>query len=80
MLNKIEVRYKCSCMKEEAKVLVPYRRDDENVIEWMDRCVQPSLYLDHRERSPLCKAETMEYAKLPAPENAPYIGGKPEVN
>lgn len=76
----IEVRYKCHCMAAEAVVKVPFRRDGETVTQWMQRCVETALYLDHRVRSPLCLSETMEYAKLPAPENAPFLGAKPQVN
>lgn len=80
MSESVEVRYKCTCFSEEVKVLVPFRRKDENVIDWMNLCVQPALYLDHRQRSPRCRKAEMEYAKLPAPENAPFLGAKPEVN
>lgn len=77
----IEVRYKCACMPVEASIMVPFRRPkEEDVVQWMQNCMGLAIYLDHRQRSPSCRATAMEYAKVPAPENAPFIGGKPEVN
>lgn len=80
MNKSVSIPYKCQCMNEEAVVLVPFRRKDENVIQWMDACVGPALSLDHRFRSPDCRSTKMEYAKIPLPENAPYLGAKPEMN
>lgn len=76
----IEVRYKCACMPAEASIQVPFRNENEDVVQWMQNCLTPAIYLDHRRRSPNCRAAVMEYAKLPVPENARFIGGKPEVN
>lgn len=72
--NGFEVRYKCTCMKEEVSLRVPFRKDGEDIVEWMANCVQTALYLDHRKRSPLCMRTAMEYAKMPVPENTPFIG------
>lgn len=75
----IELRYKCRCMDAEASIQVPERQEAEDIIQWMNLVVQAAIYLDHRRRSPSCKTTEMEYAKLPMPENAPFIGGKPSV-
>lgn len=76
----ILAHYKCCCFAEEVSVSIPPRRADEKVEEWMSLCVQPALYLDHRVRSPLCKESTVEYLKIPMPENAEFIGAQPKVN
>ena len=80
MRNGVEIRYKCKCMSCEANLSVPFRRRGEDIVEWMETCVQRAIYLDHRQRSPLCLATALEYAKIPAPDSAPFIGGKPELN
>ena len=74
MSAKVEVRFKCKCMTDEAVLAVPARRRDEDVIIWMNQVVQPSIYLDHRMRSPQCEATEMEFAKVFLPENAEFIG------
>jgi hypothetical protein len=76
----IELRYKCHCMPAEVSLKVRFRRADEDIIEWMEGVVRHAIGADHRRRSPIYRATAMEYAKIPAPENAPFIGGKPELN
>lgn len=75
----VGVVYKCTCMISEATVQVPFRRDDQDVAAWME-VVTARLAADHRSRSPLCRLTTMEYAKVPAPESAPFLGGKPQLH
>lgn len=75
----IQIPYKCACMPAEAIVEVRYRNQGEDMLAYME-IVVGTIGADHRKRSPLCQAQAMEYAKLPAPENAPFIGGKPIVN
>lgn len=75
----VVIAYKCACMPVEASITVRYRRTDEDVTEWMEM-VQAALGVDHQLRSPLCMRTAVEYAKIPAPENAPFIGGKPELH
>lgn len=77
---QIKVVYKCACMNKEASVDVPFRRADEDIHAWFENCVQQAIFLDHRKRSPLCRATATEYVKIPAPESAPFIGAKPQVN
>lgn len=67
-------------MEREAEVFVRYRHDNEDVADWMELVVTYAIANDHMHRSPNCRATTMEYAKIPAPENAPFIGGKPVTN
>lgn len=70
----VEVKYKCVCMKEEITLSVLSRRTDEDVVEWMQICVQPTIYLDHRARSPQCRANSMEYAKIHLPSDSEFVG------
>lgn len=76
----IELRYKCACMPTEVALSVRYHTSDEDVVEWMRDVVQQEIGRDHANRSPLCMRNAMEYAKIPVPENAPYVGGKPELH
>lgn len=74
----LEILYKCGhCTQEERAVRVPFRDGAQDVVEWMEEVVAPAIARDHRERSPLCMAAVMEYVKIPAPENAPHVGGRP---
>lgn len=75
----MEVRYKCRCMLTETSIRVPFRRLGEDVVQYMQTVIQPAVYLDHRQRSPSCREEKMEYAKIPSPENAPFLCGEPSV-
>lgn len=75
----ITISYKCSCMLAEVSIEVRNRREGEDVIDWMHD-VQFAMTVDHIGRSPHCRAETVEYAKIPMPENAPHIGGVPRLD
>lgn len=70
----LTIAYKCHCMKEEVMLQIPPRESTEDIIVWMNLVVQPAIYLDHRKRSPTCKRNEMEYAKIHLPENAEFIG------
>jgi hypothetical protein len=63
----LDVRYKCHCMGEEVEVLVPPRPEGADIAIWMS-LLSATLALDHNVRSPNCKAETMEYVKVPLVE------------
>ena len=67
-------------MAAEACVRIPYRDGSRDVVEWMEGEVGGAIARNHAARSPLCLATAMEYCKIPVPENAPHIGGKPIVN
>jgi hypothetical protein len=75
----VEVIYKCRCMSAEATIQVRHREPGEEITDWMAE-VQQEMGRDHSRRSPLCIATTVEYAKIPMPENVQFIGGKPELN
>lgn len=64
----IEVRYKCSCMAEEASVCLPYRSPAEGIVDWFEGTLVEAISADHHARSPLCQSLIML-----------YIGGKPEL-
>lgn len=73
-MRYLEVMYKCRCMGKEATVLMPERQPDEEIVDFMER-VQHKLAADHIVRSPQCKAEAMEYAKVPVDRKRDLIGG-----
>jgi hypothetical protein len=75
----IDITYKCRCMSAEATFQVRNRVEGEDIATWMYD-VQRKMGEDHTKRSPLCLATKVEYAKIPAPENAPFIGGQPKLN
>ena len=76
----IEVRYRCRCMDAEVGVSVRSRTSAEDVVFWVEQVVGHAIARDHRARSPACRHEKMEYAKIPVPENAPFLGGEPRLN
>ena len=78
--NALDIPYKCACMAEEAIVKVPVRREDEDVVDWMSHICTAAIAIDHRFRSPDCRAEKIDYIKIPMSENTPYIGAKPVTN
>lgn len=80
MSGAVVVRYKCRCMTEEASVDVRYRGEHEDVKDWIVVVMSAALIEDHKRRSPLCRSTTMEYVKVPMPENSPMLGGRPVVN
>lgn len=52
-------------MPEEATIFVRDRRDDEDVVEWLEGVASEAIGDDHRERSPFCRATATEYVKIP---------------
>lgn len=60
----VTVLYKCACMSNEGSFEVS-ARGRENVIQWMELFLRPALGADHMRRSPLCRALTVEYIKIP---------------
>lgn len=75
----MEVRYKCTCRKAEVAVTVPDRRPNTDLGDWMNM-MAVCISTDHRALSPLCSRTTMEYAKVPMPENAPGVGMPPKMD
>lgn len=76
----LEVRYKCRCLQDEVRVQTAERQPMEDVVWWVEEVVGRAVYADHLARSPTCTSKTMEYMKIPAPENAAYIGAKPRLD
>lgn len=71
----ITIHYKCSCMKEQADLLVRERLPGEDIRKWIEyMCLM--LTAEHQTKSPLCVAVELEYCKIPVDEKKP-IGEKP---
>lgn len=68
----IEIRYKCRCLPEEVSFQMRERVQHEEILEFMNH-VQQAIAVDHNNRSPLCMAREMEYAKVPVEGDT--IGG-----
>ena len=73
-LKHVDVRYKCRCFAEERTVQVIARHPANVVTAWLNIVVRPALEADHRKRSPLCMAKTLEYTKLPIDEPTGLVG------
>ena len=61
----MNIVYKCRCMAEEAEIAVPDRNDDECIVHWLRHICSSACALDHRQRSPRCHSEEIEYLKIP---------------
>ena len=72
----MNVTYKCRCMAKEIEIAVPDRKDDEDVIHWVGVTVWTALFEDHKERSPLCLAEKVEYAMFEVGQGEGDIVGR----
>ena len=70
----IGIKYKCSCMRQEATLAISERSVVEDISEFMDR-VAITVSRDHSTRSPLCVARQMEYAKVPIDAQTGAVGG-----
>lgn len=75
----MEILYKCKCMPAEVPVAVPEREKGQDLGPWMNK-VGVAILADHQLRSPMCGEDKMEYAKIPMPENAPFLGAKPKLD
>lgn len=71
MQRLVELLYKCACMEQERAFYVRERRQDEDIGAFLEKIVQPALTNNHRSRSPLCAAKTLEYLKMPIEDNKP---------
>jgi hypothetical protein len=79
MTKFVGVICKCKCMAFEFAVNIRHREDGEDIREWMTE-VQKEITRQHQKLSPLCVSPTLDYAKIPMPENAAFIGGVPKLN
>lgn len=75
----MDIYYKCTCMAEEAMVWVPDRKEDQDVVEWVEKVVGAAIGADHSNRSPLCMRTKMEYAKIPY-DDSRGVGYRPKPN
>lgn len=76
----MKLQYKCKCLVNEVEIEVRERLPDEIIVHWVETVVGYAIGNDHNNRSPTCREKTVEYVKIPVPENAPYIGSKPRMN
>ena len=75
MIDTITCRYSCSlCGDERVSFEVPIRKTDQDILDWMETCVNPALTKEHGRRSPDCHPETMSRLMIPAPSGSPKIG------
>jgi hypothetical protein len=51
-------------MSVEATVACADRRDDQDILEWVQNTMGQALLADHRKRSPWCRSNVTEYAKF----------------
>lgn len=72
----ISVNYKCSCMEEEATVIVVGRSPEVDVVRWMESNVAPVISADHKRRSPICMATKTQYVKIPVEKETGLVGKK----
>lgn len=70
----MDIIYKCSCMKHERTIQVPARLETTPILIWIENLVLNCVAFDHCELSPNCKAEAMEYMKVPVLVRDEYIG------
>ena len=56
--------YKCACFESERLVEIPDRVVGQDVLEFMEGAAV-AIGADHRRKSPRCREQTMEYAKIP---------------
>jgi hypothetical protein len=71
------ILFKCRCMDAESAFDMPARRFNEDAADFVKRA-QAWMTDYHRELSPFCRAATVEYIKLPVPEDGRPIGASPK--
>lgn len=77
-MSDIGVFYTCrACGVHQAEVKVRARRPDEDIMPWMES-LTIALTLDHRRRSPLCAAESMDEVRVPLPSAQDARIGDPQ--
>jgi hypothetical protein len=71
----IQVKYSCfKCGINRVLVAVPARQD-EDVVEWMNKVCAPALSADHDRRSPHCRITKLDEVMIPLYEDSDKIGG-----
>jgi hypothetical protein len=70
----LDVRYTCeACGIRDAVVSVRGRGPQEDIADWM-KALTLALSIDHRKKSPRCRATRMTHAKIPLPPGHSRIG------
>lgn len=77
-MKKLDVIYKCACLKEPRTFQCLARIAGEPIEFYMGWVIQPSVCLHHREHSPECRQEKLEWLRIPIFEGE-GIGMKPTV-
>lgn len=71
----LTVQYTCSmCGVRDRELLCRYRRNDEDVIEWMRQVVIEAVGDDHATISPECEVEEITSVKIPFQAGADGFG------
>lgn len=70
----MQIIYKCRCMKNERTIVVTDRIKDTDIGDWMSSVVQPCLSYDHRNNSPLCVADKVDYLKIHVDQGQEQVG------
>lgn len=73
----MDIIYKCACMPVEVTLSIMARPDGGDIVDWVENCLGASVAVDHRARSPRCRARAMEYVKIPVDDAAAGIGMLP---
>ena len=76
----MDIIYKCSCMEKEVTIQVPDRREQTDIVVWMETLVLNCIAFDHSELSPNCRKQAMEYCKIPLPKSDEFIGQNRKSN
>lgn len=74
MPKELTVKYKCACMQDEGSLTMKARRHGEDIDDFMGR-LQRELGRDHAARNPLCRADKVEFVKVPLDEESGQVGG-----
>ncbi len=75
VVAKIRCKYSCApCGLVDVEVDIPARREELDVVEWLERVLGHALAADHATRSPKCQAQKMERLMIPMPEGTAYVG------
>lgn len=75
----VTIRYQCSlCKSGWREVIVRARREDEDVVAWVETVALVGVGHDHNSRSPECSSLQVDLM-VPAPKDK-YIGAPQTVN
>ena len=69
----MNVIYKCDCTTNERTVSVPDRVSGTDLGEWMN-LVTVCVSYDHRNRSPKCSLQKVDYLKIPHANEGAEVG------